>query len=76
VLTDSLSVGAAVHKVSFKICSSLLVGSLIYTAQDDCAYAVVGHSSSGEGRNLSSVPMAVTYVQNALHYIHDYTSEL
>jgi hypothetical protein len=22
------------------------------------------------------VPMAVTYVQNALHYIHDYTSEL
>jgi hypothetical protein len=48
--------------LSFKIHSSLLVGSLIYTPQDDSAYAAVVHSSCGEDRNLSLVPVAVTYV--------------
>lgn len=66
VPTDSLTVCwcccPSVRFLSFKICSSLLVRSLIYTPQDDSAYAPVGHSSPGDDRNLSLVPVAVTYV--------------
>jgi len=52
----------AMKFLSFKICSSLRVRSLIYTPQDDSTYAPVGHNSSGDDRNVSLVPMAVTYV--------------
>jgi hypothetical protein len=61
-LTVSLLMPLSIKFLSFKTCSSLLVRSLIYTPQGDSAYAPVGHSSSGGERNLSLVPMAVTYV--------------
>ena len=46
----------------FKICCTLLVTGLIYTHEDDSTYAPVGHSSSGDDRNLCLVQMAVIYV--------------
>jgi hypothetical protein len=58
----SLLMLLSVEFLSFKICSSFLVRSLICNAQDGGAYAAAGHSSSGDDRDLSLVRMAVIYV--------------
>jgi len=61
-LTVSLLMLLSIKFLSFNVCSSLLVRSLICTPQDGSAYAPAGHGSSGDDGDLSLVAMAVVCV--------------